>query len=456
MMDLETAARAVGGRLDGANAEIVGVSTDTRQALGGQLFVALRGERFDAHDFLADAAAQGAVAALVDARAGLVAPAGMALIRCTDTRLGLAALAAFWRSRMAIPLIGVTGSNGKTTVKEMCAAILRAWLGEDAVLATAGNLNNDIGVPLMLLRLRATHRAAVIEMGMNHPGEIAVLAAIARPTVAIVNNAQRAHLEGMGGLQSVAEEKGALFGALTSEGVAIINADDAHAAYWRSTLAGRRSLSFGLQQATADVTATIEPLIYGSRLDLRTPQGRTSVELPVPGEHNARNALGAAAACLAAGAPLEAVARGLADFRGAKGRLQRKDAQRGAILLDDSYNANPDSVRAGIDVLAATPGRKFLVLGDMGEIGEMSAQCHDEVGGYARSAGIDRLFALGEQSRLAARNFGTGGEHFGSVDALVEALRPQLANDVVVLVKGSRFMRMERVVEALCPPQDKD
>lgn len=455
MMDLETAARAVGGRIEGENAEFVAVSTDTRADLAGQLFVALRGERFDAHDFLADAVAQGAVAALVDERATLVAPAGLALIRCADTRRGLAALAGFWRSRFTIPVIGITGSNGKTTVKEMCAAILRAWLGEDAMLATAGNLNNDIGVPLMLLRLRETHRAAVIEMGMNHPGEIAVLAAIARPTVALVNNAQRAHLEGMGGLQSVAEEKGRLFGALAPEGVAIINADDAHAAYWRSILPGCRSLSFGLQ-ASAELSASVEPLAHGSRLELRTPQGRANVELPAPGEHNVRNALGAAAACLAAGAPLDAVVRGLAGFTGAKGRLQRKRAQGGAVLLDDSYNANPDSVRVGIDVLAATTGRKFLVLGDMGEIGEMSAQCHDEIGGYARSAGLDRLFALGEHSRLAARNFGSGGEHFESVEALVEAVRPLLANDVVVLVKGSRFMRMERVVEALCPPQDKD
>lgn len=454
-MDLVTATAATGGKLEGLNAQFSGVSTDSRQDLAGKLFVALRGERFDAHEFLADVAAQGAVAAIVDQRENLSAPAGLALIRVTDTRLALGALAAFWRRRFSIPLIGVTGSNGKTTVKEMCASILRAWFGEDAVLATQGNLNNDIGVPLMLLRLNAGHRAAVIEMGMNHPGEIAYLAGLAKPDVAIVNNAQRAHLEGMGGLHAVAEEKGSLFGALDTEGVAIINADDEHAAFWLEHLPGCRSLCFGFSDR-ADVSAGIEPLSFGSRLMLGTPQGEVSFDLNAPGEHNARNALGAAAACLAAGAPLEAVARGLSGFAGAKGRLQRKRAIADATLIDDTYNANPDSVRAGIDVLAATPGRKFLVLGDMGEIGEMSAQCHDEIGGYARSAGIDRLFALGEHSTLAARNFGTGGEHFGSVEALADAIRPLLAPDVVVLVKGSRFMRMERVVEALCPPQDKD
>lgn len=454
-MDLVTAAAATGGKLEGENASFTAVSTDSRQDLAGKLFIALKGERFDAHAFLADMMTQGAVAALVDQRQDLAVPAGLALIRVPDTRLALGALAAFWRGQFNIPLVGVTGSNGKTTVKEMCASILRAWLGEEAVLATQGNLNNDIGVPLMLLRLNAGHRAAVIEMGMNHPGEIAYLAGLAKPDVAIVNNAQRAHLEGMGGLQAVAEEKGSLFAALGSDGVAIVNADDEHAAFWLEHLPGCRSLCFGFSDR-ADVSAAIEPLPFGNRLRLRSPQGEACFDLGAPGEHNARNALGAAAACLAAGTPLDAVARGLSGFSGAKGRLQRKLAAGGAILIDDSYNANPDSARAGIDVLAATTGRKFLVLGDMGEIGEMSAQCHDEIGGYARSAGIDRLFALGEHSTLAARNFGAGGEHFGSVEALADAVRPLLSPDVVVLVKGSRFMRMERVVEALCPPQDKD
>ncbi|MDO6387375.1 UDP-N-acetylmuramoyl-tripeptide--D-alanyl-D-alanine ligase [Uliginosibacterium sp. 31-12] len=455
MMHLQEAALAIGGRCSGGDPLFSAVSTDTRADLGGKLFIALRGERFDAHDFLAQAAAQGAVAALVDERSDLVAPAGLPLLRVADTRLALGALAAHWRNKFVLPLIGVTGSNGKTTVKEMCAAILRAWLGGDAVLATEGNLNNDIGLPQMLLRLSASHRAAVIEMGMNHPGEIAYLAGLAKPSVAIVTNAQRAHLAGMGGLLAVAEEKGQIFEALSPEGVAIINADDEHAAYWLEQHGAAKVLGFGLTQP-CDVTASLEARAFGSLLKLQTPQGEASFELPVPGVHNVRNALGAIAACLAAGAPLDACVRGLSCFTGAKGRLQRKDAPAGAILLDDTYNANPDSVRAGIDVLAATPGGKFLVLGDMGEIGEMSAQYHDEIGGYAKSAGVDRLFALGEQSALAANNFGPGAEHFTSVDELAAALRPLLAPDVVVLVKGSRFMRMERVVEALCSPREKD
>ncbi|MDQ7988781.1 MAG: UDP-N-acetylmuramoyl-tripeptide--D-alanyl-D-alanine ligase [Candidatus Dactylopiibacterium sp.] len=455
MMDLAALASAVGGEHSGAAAVFDAVSTDSREDLRGKLFIALRGERFDAHDFLADAFARGAVAALIDTRAPRTLPAGLPVVRVADTRLALGALAAHWRARFDIPLIGVTGSNGKTTVKEMCAAILREWLGADAVLATQGNLNNDIGVPLMLLRLRAHHRAAVIEMGMNHPGEIAYLAGLARPGTAIVTNAQRAHLEGMGGLQAVAAEKGALFAALPEQGFAIINADDAHAGFWRAHLPGCRSLSFGLA-AGADVAGRPTRSALGSQVRVRTPSGEALLDLPVPGEHNARNALGAIAACLAVGAPLDVAVRALAHFAGAKGRLQRRETAVGATLLDDSYNANPDSVRAAIDVLAATPGRKLLVLGDMGEIGDMSAQFHDEIGGYARSAGIDRLFALGEHSKLAARNFGEGGEHFESVQALADAVRPLLAPGAMVLVKGSRFMRMERVVEALCPPQDKD
>ena len=455
MMRLQEAAQALGGRAVGDNVEFMSVSTDTRENLAGKLFVALRGERFDAHDFLAQALAQGAVAAMVESRDGLQVPTGLPLLQVTDTRLALGALAGYWRNQFKLPVIGVTGSNGKTTVKEMCAAILRAWLGPESVLATQGNLNNDIGLPQMLLRLNTTHRAAVIEMGMNHPGEIAYLAALARPTVAIVTNAQRAHLAGMGGLQAVAEEKGEIYRALAPEGVAVINADDEHAAYWYANHGEADICSFGLVP-TANVSARCRAQGLGSQMEILTPQGEASFFLPAPGLHNVRNALGAAAACLAAGSPFDAVVAGLSGFVAAKGRLQPKPAIGGATLLDDTYNANPDSVRAGIDVLASTPGRKLLVLGDMGEIGEMSAQYHDEIGGYAKSSGVDALFALGEQSALAARNFGSGGEHFDSVEGLVEAIRPELGTDVVVLVKGSRFMRMERVAEALALPQDKN
>jgi UDP-N-acetylmuramoyl-tripeptide--D-alanyl-D-alanine ligase len=458
MMNLAEVAQAVHGQLSppqSADMVFQSVSTDTREALQGKLFIALRGERFDAHDYLAQAAGQGAVAAVVDKQAQVDVPANFPLIRVDNTRVALGLLGSHWRSRFSIPLIGVTGSNGKTTVKEMCAAILRAWLGQDAVLATQGNLNNDIGLPQMLLRLHGGIRAAVIEMGMNHPGEITWLAGLARPTVSIVTNAQRAHLEGMGQLQAVAAEKGEIYRVLGADGVAIINADDEHAGYWRTHHGAGKILDFGVSHP-AEVTAQYSIEGLASSLVLSTPLGKANCRLSVPGIHNIRNALGAAAAALAAGAPLEAIVKGLGEFGGAKGRLQSKPAIRGATLLDDTYNANPDSVRAGIDVLMATPGRKYLVLGDMGEIGDMSAQYHDEIGGYAKSAGVDRLFALGEQSVVAARNFGGGGQHFNNVEALLTEIVPLLDKDVVVLVKGSRFMRMERVVEGLAPPQNEN
>ena len=436
MMNLLDAVRALGahGARACGEARLGTVGTDSRAIEPGQLFVALRGERFDGHDFVAAAAAAGAAAAMVDQRwaAGQGDPVPLPLLVVYDTRLALGTLASAWRAHFSLPLIGVTGSNGKTTVKEMCAAILRAQarrdgFGEESVLATQGNFNNDIGLPLTLLRLRDYHRAAVIEMGMNHPGEIAYLTALARPTVAVVTNAQHAHLEGLGSLAEVAREKGTIYQGLGEIGVAVINADDPHAGLWREMNAGRRIVGFGLEAA----------------------QGRIGVDLQVAGLHNARHAAAAAAACLAAGVTPEAVAEGLGAYTGTRGRLQRRQGPTGALILDDSYNANPDSVKAGIDVLAAMPGHTFLVFGDMGEIGERSAQAHDEIGGYAKSKGIDGLFALGEMAALAARNFGEGGQHFASVEALVAALLPRLDGDSVVLVKGSRFMRMERVADAL-------
>ncbi len=453
-MPLGDAAAATSGALLGADRAFTAVSTDSRSIAAGELFVALRGGNFDGHQFVAASLERGAAGAMVErAWAESQPPASGSLIAVDDTRLALGTLAGHWRQRFVLPLVGVTGSNGKTTVKEMCAAILRAQAAQDghdadAVLATRGNLNNDIGVPLMLLRLNAGHRWAVIEMGMNHPGEIAYLAELARPTVALVNNAQHAHLEGMGSVAEVAREKGSIYGGLGVEGVAVINADDAFADYWRRLNAGRRTLTFGLD-APADIRATCVGHGLGSELELNAPQGSLRLNLRVPGRHNARNALAAAAACLAAGAGLDAVKAGLESFGGVKGRLQRRASIGGATLLDDTYNANPDSLRAAIDVLAATPGRKILVLGDMGEIGERSGQFHDEIGGCAKSQGIDRLYAIGELAELAARNFGSGGSHFAGVDELVAALRPELDADTVVLVKGSRFMRMERVADAI-------
>ncbi len=437
--------RAVGGVLCGPDRAIAGVSTDTRSIEPGQLFVALRGERFDGHDFLEPAIAAGAGALLVAVEKRL--PAGASALVVADTRLALGRMAAAWRARFDIPVIAVTGSNGKTTTKEMIAAILKAHFG-DAVLATRGNLNNDIGLPLTLLGLNGGHRAAVIEMGMNHPGEIAYLAPLGAPTVAVITNAQRAHLEGMGDLNRVAREKGSIFAGLGAGGVAVVNADDAYAGLWRR-MAGRNPLlTFGIERA-ADVQAVVRQQGLTTLVGLWTPVGQADLKLAVPGRHNARNALAAAAACLAAGIPLAAVVAGLEGFAGLEGRLQRRQGRAGAMVLDDTYNANPDSVRAGIDVLAATVGRKVLVLGDMGEIGEASGQYHDEIGGYAKSQGIDRLLALGDASQQAVRNFGEGARHFCDIEKLIVAVNKELGPETTVLVKGSRFMKMERVADAI-------
>ncbi len=448
---LSQIAAAVHGRLVGADVTVEGVSTDTRAIAKGALFIALAGERFDAHDFLDQAMAAGAGALLV-ADAGKL-PAGVSAVVVDDTRLALGRLAAAWRARFALPVIAVTGSNGKTTTKEMIAAILKVAHGA-AVLSTRGNLNNDIGLPLTLLGLSAAHRAAVIEMGMNHPGEIAYLAPIGAPTVALVTNAQRAHLEGMGDLDEVAREKGAIFSGLPAEGVAVINADDSYAGYWRGVAAGRPVRSFAIDGA-ADVVGKVRQHGLETAIDLSAPEGEVHIALRIPGRHNAGNAVAAAAACLAAGVPLAAVAAGLESFSGVKGRLQRRAGKLGAEILDDTYNANPDSVRAGIDVLASTIGRKLLILGDMGEIGEACAQYHDEIGGYAKSQGVDLLFALGEATKAAVRNFGDGARHFCHVDKLIAAADKELGPDTTVLVKGSRFMKMERVADALAAEETR-
>jgi len=474
MMDTHEAAVATRGRMVNECREFSGISTDSRRITPGSLFIALRGEHFDGHDFIHHAAAAGAAAALVDDlwanEAAVDTPVvdpqtgkmlGFPLVVVDDTRLALGRLAAYWRGHFNLPLVGVTGSNGKTSVKEMIAAIFRAqsridgFETQDSVLATEGNLNNDIGVPLMLLRLQLAHRAAVIEMGMNHPGEIAYLSSLAKPTVALVNNAQRAHLAGVGTLADVAEEKGAIYSGLGESGIAVVNADDAFADLWRETNRGRKVVTFGLA-AGADYSARFTTRGMVHDITLSSPYGAVSFTLAAPGVHNVRNALAAAAAAVSAGATLEAVAEGLGQWRGVHGRLNLRDTPQGALLIDDTYNANPDSVRAGIDVLAATPGRKILVLGDMGEIGERSAQYHDEIGGYAKSAGVDALFALGELSELAARNFGEHGTHFKTPEALIKALRNELNPDATVLVKGSRFMRMERISEALATPKKEN
>lgn len=447
-MDLLTAAKAINGELLGNNLVFSGVSTDSRKISAGELFVALRGDNFDGHRFVDVAQASGATAALVaNDTTKELRSLGLPLITVSDTRLALGALAAGWRQRYTGPLIAVTGSNGKTTTKEMIASIFKAAFG-DAVLSTQGNFNNDIGLPLTLLKLNPIHRAAVVEMGMNHPGEIAYLAGIASPTIALVTNVQRAHLAGMGTLDAIAREKGSIYESLGDAGVAVFNAHDEWAEIWRKQSGKHRSLTYAMDDS-AEVCGSCSVRGLETRVTISYCGEQIDLNLPLPGQHNARNATAAAAATLAAGVPLTAVREGLAGFSGTKGRLQRRAGINGADLLDDSYNANPDSVRAGIDVLAATVGKKILVLGDMGELGWMAAQFHDEIGGYAKSQGVDHLLTLGESSQLAARNFGAGGRHFKKIDDLILALTTELSTRTTVLIKGSRFMRMERVVEAI-------
>ena len=436
-------------RVSGTPSDFSAVSTDSRSIQPGQLFLALRGERFDGHAFVRDVLQAGAAAAVVDqAWAAENDVGGLNLVIVDDTRRAFAALAAAWRRQFSIPVIGVVGSNGKTTVKEMIASILAAEVGAERRLATTGNLNNDIGVPTMLLRLNAAHQAAVIEMGMNHPGETAELAAITEASVAIINNAQREHQEFMKTVAAVAEEHAAVIAVLPSDGIAVLNADDAHFGLWQEVAGARKVMTFGLG-ANAAVHALDCNEGDGTVFELVTPAGRAPLRLATLGEHNVRNALGAAAAALAAGCSLAGVVAGLEAFRPVKGRLQVHVGLDGSTVIDDSYNANPDSVRAAIDVLGARSGARVLVLGDMGEVGDQGEQYHEEVGSHARSRGIDALLALGAMTGATVRSFGVGATHFDSVEALLTALLPMLSPQTSVLVKGSRFMRMERVVEAL-------
>ena len=452
----EVAESLTGARLVGDGATLCArVYSDTRSLQPGDLFVALKGERFDASSFLPDAAAKGAVAALCDASAAAqLTASGLPGVLVPDAKIGLGELARQWRRRFAGPLIAVTGSNGKTTVTQMIASILCAWQG-DAALATQGNFNNDIGVPLTLLRLRPEHKVAVVELGMNHPGEIAQLAAIAQPTVALVNNAQREHQEFMASVQAVAEENGSVFTALGDGGTAVFPAGDLYQNTWKRLSGKRKQLLFREQSDGAEVS-----LINAAwraehwQATARTPAGDVAFELHAAGRHNLRNALAAIACTTAAGAPLAAIAQGLSAFRPVKGRsrtLLLRHRGRAITLVDDTYNANPDSVRAVIDVLAELPGPRLLVLGDMGEVGDQGPAFHAEVGAYARERGIERLLAHGPQAIHAAMAFG-GGRHFDDMAALTDAVRTHLSQCASIAVKGSRFMRMERVVDALSAP----
>jgi UDP-N-acetylmuramoyl-tripeptide--D-alanyl-D-alanine ligase len=434
-----------------ADARFDGVSTDSRNVAAGNLFVALRGDRFDAHDFL-DQVAQRNVAALVVEQlpAGLNVPA----LVVPDTRKALGEIAHYWRQQFALPLIGVTGSNGKTTVKEMIAAILDAAFGAEKYLATRGNFNNDIGVPLTLMRLSAACKAAVVELGMNHPGEIAVLSAIAKPTVGLVNNAQREHQEFMASVEAVAKENGAVISSLDKDGTAVFPADDAFTSLWREYAedGGCNVITFGFS-ADADVRCTYTSNDFGNDLQVVAQDKKFAISLAAAGAHNVRNALAAIACTLAIGIDVDAIVRGLQAFAPVNGRLQRKVASNGALVIDDTYNANPDSVRAAIDVLAKTAAPRILVLGDMGEVGNEGRQYHEEIGNYARASGIDHLLTLGDLAQYSAHAFGVHAVHHSDVDALNDALAARFDKNTTVLVKGSRFMKMERVVQHLLGQQ---
>jgi UDP-N-acetylmuramoyl-tripeptide--D-alanyl-D-alanine ligase len=438
------------------------VSTDSRSIPDGALFVALTGERFDGHAFVDDVATRGARAVLVDEHHGAALLPSVAV---ADTQRALGDLAAGWRARFELPLITVTGSNGKTTTKEMIAAILAAAFGEGDRCATRGNLNNDIGVPLTLLGLRTHHRAAVIELGMNHPGETARLAEIARPTIALVVNAQREHQEFMCSVDAVADEHALSIRELPANGVAVFPADDPHAAVWRRAAGSRRIVDFACVTARDAKTpesgaaavvgrAYLEPT--DTVLHLDTPAGALTARVSAPGLHNARNATAATAACVAAGIEPDAIRRGLEAFRSIGGRSQRRVIGSGTVLIDDTYNANPDSMRAAIDLLAVEAAPRLLVMGDMGEVGAEGPRFHAEIGAHARTCGIDAVFALGPASRAAVEAFGDDARHFEAIESLIGAVRRWTEQNArgAVVVKGSRFMRMERVVAALASDSD--
>ncbi|MBV6273590.1 bifunctional UDP-N-acetylmuramoyl-L-alanyl-D-glutamate--2,6-diaminopimelate ligase MurE/UDP-N-acetylmuramoyl-tripeptide--D-alanyl-D-alanine ligase MurF [Alcaligenaceae bacterium CGII-47] len=420
------------------------ISTDSRSIQAAEIFLALEGEHFDGHAYLSAVQEAGASAAIVARRDEAVSIPQFLL---GDTQAALTRIASVWREMFALPVVAVTGSNGKTTTKEMISAILAAWLGEAHRLASQGNFNNAIGVPLSVLRLQRDHRAAVFELGMNHPGEIAVLAAIAAPTVALVNNAQREHQEFMRTVEAVALENGAVIAALPASGIAVFPGDDTYTPLWARLAGSHKTLRFGFDPAFNVHAQHIRAETTRTEFHLYVEGESVGVTLNAPGRHNLCNALAAAASAHAAGAPLGAIAQGLAAFQPVGGRMQPKRMSDGFQLIDDSYNANPDSVRAAIDVLAGLDGRKVLVLGDMGEVGEQGPAMHAEVGAYAAERGVDYLLTLGEASRHAVTAFGERATAFEALDVLLPALLALRPGHV--LVKGSRSMRMERVVHAL-------
>lgn len=442
---LSELAAATAGTLVGADREFGRMTQDSRTVAPGSLFVAIKGERFDGHEFLAQVVQAGAAGALVERR--MDSPLPQVVVK--DSRKALGDYAARWRRGFTLPLVGVTGSSGKTTVKEMTASILRL---RGSTLATRGNMNNDIGMPLTLLELDTPHRHAVIEMGTNHPGEIAYLTRIAVPTVGMVTNAGPAHLEFLKDVAGVAREKGAMYVEMAADGIAVINADDSYAPLWREMAGKRRVVSFGFSPQ-ADFHPMPGVLRQGGsggwQFHLATPHGGSDIEVSLPGRHNVANALAAAAAAMSAGASLAEVREGLARAPATAGRLIVKPGLAGSRLIDDSYNANPLSLAAAVEFTVSLGGRSWLALGDMGELGDSARDLHEEAGRRAHASGIERIYALGPMSVHAVQAFGVGARWFEDADALSTALRGEITADVTLLVKGSRSMRMERVVDAL-------
>ncbi len=441
MIMLSEVAKAVNGQLLGADIEVKSIGTDSRNIMQNQLFIAIKGENFDGNMFASAAIMQGAAAVLVSEPNVSARPA----VLVADTRLALGALAKYWRIQFKLPLVAVTGSNGKTTVKEMLVAILNA--ANKNVLSTQGNLNNDIGMPMTLLNLQQKNDIAVIEMGMNHLGEIDYLTHIAQPSVALINNAGTAHIGELGSRDNIAKAKGEIFAGLSDDGIAVINNDDDYAEYWQSLNLGKKIITFGLNKA-ADVSATFIEKDSFTEMHLTTPNGGVSFDLALLGKHNVSKALAASAAAVALGISNKDIARGLSNMQAVYGRLQRKAGFKGAALIDDTYNANPDSMKAAIDVLAVQKNTIF-VMGDMAELGENAPQMHADIGIYAQQKGIGQLFVFGALSVKASQSFGEGAKHFEDLESLVSALKIQMKQGVTVLVKGSRFMQMERVVKPL-------
>lgn len=445
MMCLSEAAVALKALHLGNDVQFDSVGSDSRNIKAGQLFVALKGPNFVGSKFAAEALKKGAVAVLLSDDVVEARPA----LLVNDTRLALGELAKYWRSKFTTPVVAITGSNGKTTTKEMLTDILAANAHEHAkVHATYGNLNNDIGLPLTLLKMNASHQYVVLEMGMNHLGEIDYLTHIAQPSVALINNAGTAHIGELGSRDNIAKAKGEIFAGLQADGVAVINADSDYAQYWQSLNSNKKVVTFGLSEH-ADIHATYKEADGVSLVCLTTPQGSVDFKLKVQGAHNINNALAASAAAFALGVSNAKIAQGLNNFNGVYGRLERKAGMHGAIIIDDTYNANPDSMMAAINVLAKASGERILVLGDMGELGVDAINMHMHIGAYAKTSGIETLYCLGQMSVAMVQGFGVGAQHFGSAEAIAEAISSQLKSNTTVLVKGSRFMRMERVVNLL-------